>query len=154
MNSTQMLKMVRADSCLRRYVKGVFACNTLPSTVTQFPSAFIVNTQPLPFPGEHWVAFIVFSQYRGEFFNSLGKSPADYHPDIKNFLKKNNMHFTFKSIQLQPYYSNWCGLYVLVYLIARLCFKYSLNHVFELFPNIHANDSFVKHFVHDYLMNQ
>lgn len=51
MNSTQMLNIVRTDPCLRRYVKGVFASNTLPATVTQFPSAFIVNTQPLPFPG-------------------------------------------------------------------------------------------------------
>lgn len=53
MNSTQLLNMVKTDSCLRRFVKGVFASNTLPQMVTEFPSAFIVNTQPLPFPGEH-----------------------------------------------------------------------------------------------------
>lgn len=151
MNSTQLLKIVRTDPCLRRYVRGVFASNTLPSTVTQFPSAFIVNTQPLPFPGEHWVAFIVVNPFHVEVFDSLGKSPKGYHHDIQNFFEKNNLHCTFKTIQLQPYYSEWCGLYVLVYLVARLCFKYSLNHVYDLFPNIHANDSFVIHFMHDYL---
>ncbi len=151
MNSTQMLNIVRTDPCLRRYVRGVFASNTLPATVTQFPSAFIVNTQPLPLPGEHWVAFIVFDSFHGEFFDSLGKSPADYNPDIQNFFNKNKMHCTFKTIPLQPYYSDWCGLYVLVYLIARLCFKYSLNRVYALFPNIHVNDTFVKHFMHDYV---
>lgn len=78
MNSTQLLNMVKTDPCLRRFVKGVFASNTLPQMVTEFPSAFIVNTQPLPFPGEHWVALIVYSPLQAEFFDSLGKSPADY----------------------------------------------------------------------------
>lgn len=149
-----MLEIVRRDPCLRRYVKGVFASNTLPTAVTQYPSAYIVNTQPLPFPGEHWVAFIVLNSFHVELFDSLGKSPADYNPDIQKFFAKNNMQCTFKTIQLQPYFSDWCGLYVLVYLISRLCFKYSLNHVYALFPNMHVNDTFVKHFVHDYMKYQ
>lgn len=61
MNSMQVLNLVKADPCLRHYVKGVFASNTLPQIVTQYPSAVIVNTQPLPFPGEHWVALIMCS---------------------------------------------------------------------------------------------
>lgn len=36
MNSTQLLNMVKMDPCLRRYVKGVFASNTLPQIVTHY----------------------------------------------------------------------------------------------------------------------
>lgn len=153
MNSMQLLNLVKTDPCLRRYVKGVFASNTLPQIVTQYPSAFIVNTQPLPFPGEHWVALIMHSPTQAEFFDSLGKSPTDYSQDIQNFLKKNSVQYNFKSIQLQPRYSDLCGLYVLVFLIARLCFKNSLNQVYALFSKyIQFNDDFVKRFMHEYLV--
>lgn len=132
--------MVKMDPCLRRYVKGVFASNTLPQIVTHYPSAFIVNTQPLPMPGEHWVSIIIRSPSQAEFFDSLGKSPADYNHDIQNFLKKNSVE-----MQLQPRNSDLCGLYVLVFLIARLCFKNSLNQVYALFSkDIQSNDVFVK----------
>lgn len=76
MNSSQLLNMVKSDPCLRQYVKGVFASNTLPQIITQYPSAFIVNTQPVPFPGEHWLALIIYSPAQAEFFDSLGKSPV------------------------------------------------------------------------------
>lgn len=153
MNSTQLLNMVKMDPCLRRYVKGVFASNTLPQIVTHYPSAFIVNTQPLPMPGEHWVSIIIRSPSQAEFFDSLGKSPADYNHDIQNFLKKNSVECKFKSMQLQPRNSDLCGLYVLVFLIARLCFKNSLNQVYALISkDIQSNDVFVKRFMHEYFV--
>lgn len=153
MNSTQLLNMVKTDPCLRRFVKGVFASNTLPQMVTEFPSAVIVNTQPLPFPGEHWVALIVYSPLQAEFFDSLGKSPADYSQDIQNFLKTNSAECRFKSYRLQPRNSNLCGLYVLVFLIARLCFKKSFNRFYDFFSlDMQSNDGFVKHFIHEYFM--
>ena len=143
--------MVKLDPYFRRYVKGVFASNTLPQIVTQYPSAFIVNTQPLPMPGEHWVAIIMRSPSQAEFFDSLGKSPADYNQDIQEFLRKNRIQCNFKSMRLQPSNSNLCGLYVLVFLIARLCFKNSLNHVYALFSkDIQSNDDFAKRFMYDY----
>jgi hypothetical protein len=115
--------MVKKHPCLRRYVKGVFASNTLPQMVTEFPIAFIVNTQPLPLPGEHWVTIIVYSPLQAEFFDSLGKSLAEYSQDIQNFLKTNSVDCRFKSVRLQPRNSDLFGLYVLVFLIARLCLK-------------------------------
>jgi hypothetical protein len=151
MNSTELLNMVKMDPCLRRYVKGVYASNTLPQIVTQYPSAFIVNTQPLPMSGEHWVTIIIHSPSHAEFFDSLGKSPTDYNLDIQTFLNKNSEQCNFKSIRLQPRNSDLCGLYVLVFLILRLCFKNSFNHVYGLFSkDIQSNDDFVKRLIYDY----
>jgi hypothetical protein len=135
------------DTCLRRYVKGVFASNTLPHIVMQYPSVVIVNTQPLPMPGEHWVTIIIHSPSHAEFFDILGKSPTDYNLDIQTFLNKNSAQCIFKCRRLQPRNSDLCGLYVLVFLILRLCFKNSFNHVYGLFSkDIQSNDDFVKTF--------
>lgn len=153
MNSEQLLNIVKTDPCLNLRVKGVYASNTLPRFVTQYPSAFIINTQPLPLPGEHWIAIIVHSPLRAEFFDSLGHTPADYNQDIQNFLDKNSKRCYYKATRLQPRNSDLCGLYVLVFLIAKLCFKYSLNRVYALFSsnNIQSNDVFVRSFMHNYL---
>lgn len=48
MNNIQLENIILKSNCLKKYVKGVNACNTLPENVTNFPSAFIVNTDPIP----------------------------------------------------------------------------------------------------------
>lgn len=151
MNSNQLLEFVHREPILNRFVKGVYASNTLPEVVTPYPSAFIINTQPLPFPGEHWVAVIIHSSSEADFFDSLGKPPENYK-EIENFIYKNSSHCNFKCKRLQPSYSDLCGLYVLVYLISRLCFKMSLSRVYGLFPsNIQLNDDFVRSFTYEFL---
>lgn len=67
MNSKQLLDFVHREPILKRFVKGVYASNTLPEVVTRYPSAFIINTQPLPFPGEHWVAVTIHSSSKATF---------------------------------------------------------------------------------------
>ena len=151
MNSKQLLDIVHNEPVLTRFVKGVYASNTLPEVVTHYPSASIINTQPLPFPGEHWIAVIIHSSSEADFFDSLGKPPGNY-PEIENFIYKNSEFCNFKYKRLQPSYSDLCGLYVLVFLISRLCLKMSLSHVYTLFSsNIHLNDDFVRSFIHEIL---
>lgn len=92
MNSRQLYDLVEKDPCLRRVVKGVYASNTLPKHVQHYPSAFIVNNQPLPFPGEHWLAIIIHNPYQSEFFDSLGKPLSAYNHDIRDFIANNSTH--------------------------------------------------------------
>ena len=132
-------------------MRGVYASNTLPKVVTRYPSAFIINTQPLPLPGEHWVAVIIHSSSEADFFDSLGKPPGE-HPTIENFIHKNSEQCNVKSKRLQPSYSDLCGLYVLVFLISRLCLNMSLSQVYALFSNnIQNNDNFVHSFLYNFL---
>jgi hypothetical protein len=67
----RVAKYGKMDPCLKRYVKGVFASNTLPQILTKYPSAFIVNTQPLPMPGEHWMTIITHSPSQADFLTAL-----------------------------------------------------------------------------------
>ena len=152
MNSKQLLDFVHNDLILKRFVRGVYASNTVPEIVTRYPSAFIINTQPLPHPGEHWVAVIMHSSSESEFFDSLGKAPGNYQ-EIENFIYKNSKHCNFKCKRLQPSYSDLCGLYVLVFLISRLHLKLSMPRVYALFSSsIQLNDNFVRSFIHEFLV--
>lgn len=74
MNNIQLKNIILKNDCLKKYVKGVYACNTLPENVTNFPSAFIVNTDPIH--GKHWVAIVMHSSSQIDYFDSLGQSPA------------------------------------------------------------------------------
>ena len=151
MNSKQLLAFVHSEPILKRYVRGVFASNTVPEVVTHYPSAFIINTQPLPLPGEHWVAVIIHSVSEADFFDSLGKPPGNYQ-DIENFIYKNSQHCNCICKKLQPSNSDLCGLYVLVFLICRLGLKMSLSRIYASFSaNIQLNDNFVRSFIHEFL---
>ena len=151
MNSKQLLDLVHNEPILKRFVKGVYASNTVPEVVTRYPSAFIINTEPLPLPGEHWIAVIIHSSSEADFFDSLGKPPKNYK-EIENFIFKNSKYCNFRCKRLQPSYSDLCGLYVLVFLISRLCLKLSLSSVYALFSSsIQRNDNFVRSFIHEFL---
>lgn len=154
MNTQQLLDFVHSEPTLKRLVKGVYASNTVPEVVMSFPSAFIINTEPLPLPGEHWVVVIIHSSSEADFFDSLGK-PLETYPFIENFVYKNSKHCNSKCKRLQPSYSNLCGLYVLVFLISRLCLKMSLSRTYALFSSdIQYNDNFVQKFIHDFYLNK
>ena len=154
MNSEQLLDFVHSEPILKRLVKGVYASNTVPEVVMSYPSAYIINTQPLPLPGEHWVTVIMNSSSEADFFDSLGK-PLGNYPSIEDFIYKNSEHCNVKCTRLQPSYSNLCGLYVLVFLISRLCLKMPLSRMYALFSsNIQYNDNFVQGFIHDFFLNK
>ena len=59
MNSKELEDFVKSNAYLRDFVKGVFAIDTLPQHVTQYPSAYIVNTDPMVLPGKQWILVIL-----------------------------------------------------------------------------------------------
>lgn len=154
MNSKQLYDLVEKDPCLRKVVKGVYASNTLPKHVQQYPSAFIVNNQPLPLSGEHWLAIIIHSPYQSEFFDSLGKPLSTYNHDIRDFIANNSNQCDMRNIRLQSINSNLCGNYVLMFLIVRLSFRKILTQLYTLFSDDYQfNDRFVQNFVYRYFLN-
>ena len=69
MNTFQLECVLKCDRFLNASNKGVLAADQLPkSSLTQFPSAFIVNTDSSRSEGEHWVAFYFDKNKNGFFF--------------------------------------------------------------------------------------
>ena len=79
MNSQQLDTILRYNQYSKKYFKGVYAANQLPFILDSYPAAFVVNTDPSDLPGTHWVAFYFDMNGKGEFFDSYGKAPGQYH---------------------------------------------------------------------------
>ena len=119
MYASQLERVMRTDSIGKRQFRGVFAADRLPRTVPQYPSSYIVNTDPASKPGTHWVAFYFPNKDQGEFFDSYGQTPEFYHRAFENFLNHNSYRWTYNRIALQSLTSNACGQYCLWYLLHR-----------------------------------
>lgn len=144
MNTLQLEYLIDNNQCLKSVVNGVYASNTLPLTVVNFPSVYIVNTDPLPKKGSHWVVIAYLNRNHSEFFDSFGKNPRAYGNDIADFIERNSINCTSFKRQIQSNFSESCGFFVLLYIIMRMCFHLSLNEINKLFSNdLERNEQFV-----------
>ena len=58
---------------------GVCARDQLSSIeINKYPKSFVVNTDPIELPGEHWIVIYFDEQMKGEFFDSYRKYPIHY----------------------------------------------------------------------------
>ena len=134
---------MKADRLGELYFRGVFAADELKKqSVKQFPSGYIVNTDPSYKPGEHWVAFYFDGKGKGEFFCSYGEPPKRYN--FETWLNKNATSWTFHKNRLQGDLSSVCGQYCLFFLLHR--FKnIPINGFFGVDKDL--NDSWVNKFI-------
>lgn len=103
----------RAIEPLHVTFAGVFAADAIDNVV-DFPTCFVVNTDPASKPGEHWVACYAKSLSEVEFFDSYGM-PVSAYPNIRMpySITRHN------KISLQGYNSNACGHFCIYYLVKR-----------------------------------
>jgi hypothetical protein len=97
----------------------VFAADTLPERVRQFPSAFVCNTDPIDEKGTHWVAYWFRNSHECEFYDSFGRRPEDYDDRLRDFVDRNALLCLYNNVQVQPDSTTTCGLHVLFYLYCR-----------------------------------
>ena len=141
MDTRQLLRLVRRDAPI---VRGVFARDTLPETI-QWPSGYIINTDPVSEPGEHWVAVFIDHNGVGEYFDSFGLPPL--HDALTLFLNKHCVSWTFNSRHLQDVMSMACGLYCVYYLRMR-CRGVARERLLRIFSDDYSNnDAIVRHLV-------
>ena len=107
------------DPYLKRVFRGVYPEDRLPPKPSHTTrNAYIVNTDPLGEPGEHWLA-LWCENNECEFFDSYGLPIAFYDiREVKTWLEQwKTVWRSDKS--LQAFNSNACGHYALLYLKAK-----------------------------------
>jgi len=63
----------------------ITAVNDLPAVIaSRYPQIFVVDTDPLPNPGKHWVCIILMKPSSVEYFDSLGKKTEFYGYGLKS----------------------------------------------------------------------
>jgi hypothetical protein len=114
MTTTEELeeKLVNVEEFL-----GVFACNIVPE-IYDYPASLIINTQPLPNSGEHWVAIYISEDGLGTYFDSYGNEPQKI--EFVSFLNENcPAGWYHNSTLLQGTTSIKCGEYCVLFVYLR-----------------------------------
>lgn len=93
---------------------GVFAADMVPKyrSNDSYPLCFIVNTDPVNKPGEHWVAVYADSKSSVEFFDSYGL-PVTAYPHIRGLQNTRS----YNTVSLQSLLSQTCGHFCIYFLL-------------------------------------
>ena len=136
MYSGQLRRALIRHPLTRAYYFGVFARNTVPPIPFYRDVAFIVNTDPLHKPGQHWVAFFVTSD-TVYYFDPYGRKPRGFD---EIFNSRNNRLYFNKRIQGN---GRTCGHYCLYFILSMVSSE-TLN-VFS--SDLNSNDRYVRRFI-------
>ena len=117
MNTLELIQVANSHPKLKKYFKGVYAVDQIPKLVHSYPSAYIINTQPIRKPGDHWVAIWFDGLYKATFFDSYGLPPQNKR--IVRFLKRNTKWWNYSRKVLQYPLSFLCGQYCLLFLVKK-----------------------------------
>ena len=138
MNGEQISRALSADRAARRTFLGVFAKDNiprLPRDPKKYPVSFVVNTDTLREPGEHWTAVYYTSPNVGEFLDSYGRAPH-----ALGFTRKRLSGIKrWNKIKLQSVYSRVCGQYCVAFIALRARARASSAAVFTTSNGFHPN---------------
>lgn len=146
LRTEDLLQSLSSDLLLLQETGGVFSTDNLPQKEI-IKKSYIINTDPSYLPGKHWVVVYFPKDSSGEFFDSLGRSPASYSHYILDFLIENSSkEFIYNTQVLQPSRSSTCGMYCLFFLYYRVR-GFSFEKILKYFSkNLEHNDNIVIEF--------
>ena len=140
MNGAEIEKYMLTDPFIRQIYGGVIAKDQLPFVVKR-PSIYIVNTDPMALPGEHWVA--LYFDERNEHFDSAGFQPRPY---FETYLNSKGSKYMYNDKRVQNFSTNSCGKFALMYCYFRAR-NYSFSDIISMFSdNLILNEIIVHTF--------
>ena len=117
LNTIQLDRVLRSDRVAGPLFLGVFSKDRLPSVIPKYPSGLIVNSDTSRGAGEHWMAVFYNKDRSCEFFDPYGLHPKFY--GLLEHLKNTAKRVTWNRVAYQPYYSQACGYYCLIYMLLK-----------------------------------
>jgi hypothetical protein len=142
MNSYQIEKIL--FPILKNKFKGVMSANSTFPYSKKYPYGFVVNTDPIGKPGQHWQGVWVQDSRHAEFFDSYGTIPKSY---VKTFLEKFE-HIKSTKTKLQDTHEISCGPFVIYYLVKK-SLGLSFENIINSLASKRFNDTYVKLFVYN-----
>ena len=78
MNTEQLKKTLFDYECMRKTFIEITAINALPKELpSTYPQLYVVNTDPLPNPGKHWVC-VIFSIVTKVYISTVWEDHLDF----------------------------------------------------------------------------
>src|SRR5690349_2593707 len=113
MNSDEIRKILKNY----KIFKGVCSRDNIPKNIRR-PAAFIVNTDNKYGYGEHWVAILLLTGNRGEYFDPFGLPVL--HQDFSDYLDSAcSKGWLWNNLALQSADDSSCGSWCIAYIKAR-----------------------------------
>ena len=154
MNTQEIRDFLTYNIHTRRIFREVLARDQLKNIrVPKFkPSAYVINSDPINKPGQHWTAVVFNGQGSAEYFDSYGLPPN--HNQIHEFITKNAQRVYFNQRTLQDITSIKCGLFVL-YFIHKKSKGTPLSQLLRPFKshNLLINDRVVTSYIRRYFFH-
>ena len=144
MNGFTIDKILRRHKDTMPYFKGVFSSNACPDKIER-GSCYIINTDPMPYPGRHWVCIYAPLEHGPvDYYDSYGRPPTTI-PGIAKFLRTQNV--VHNTRQIQSLYSDVCGHHCIYFLIER-CKGRSMKDIVDRFTDDpRRNDKYVSRII-------
>ena len=103
-----------ADEYTKNSFLGVFPINYLPNKILQLPVLFIINTNTMNLPGQHWKAVYLSVNGNGEIFDSLAM-PISL--TLQQWMNTFSKKWITSTLTIQNPLSPSCGGYVLYFVM-------------------------------------
>ena len=143
MNTNEISEYLNRDLICRKIFYGVYPANKIPKLRSLF-ALIVCNTDSSSRPGERWIVHYVDDNYRGKYFDSIGRFSNKW---FKTFLDENCIECVWNEKQLQSVVSKVCGHYCIFYCLYR-CRGVDVRKVAKMFTtDTSLNDSIVHNFV-------
>lgn len=115
----------------RNVFKGVFPKNKIPKKYI-IGGVYIINTDCICYPGQHWIALYANPHGFLEFFDSFAM-------DIKQYAFLNSDYSYLYSTQpLQSVGTATCGIYCILFAISKIKGGYTFQEFLNLFDHKNA----------------
>lgn len=144
MNTLQIERLLKKDSQSKKIFKKVCALDQLEAPT--YPSAYVINSDPIDEPGEHWIAIYFDRWGRGEYFDSYGLPPAV--TGLTAYMDRYSLKkWIYNRKTLQSLFSSVCGHYCVYFILFR-CRGIPLHAITSSFTsNLTENDRTVSQFI-------
>lgn len=143
MLGSEITSIIKKDLKLKNYFRGVFASDTLPTSLERGKThAIVVNLDKISQPGSHWCAIFIASNGYCIYFDPLGIPP--FVPSILSFIEKNSTFYQWNDMIIQSLLSYTCGFYV-IFFLRKVIRGVTLRRFQSYFKklNYHYNDNVV-----------
>lgn len=122
LSNEQLNQVIQWNRPLARRCLNTRSSDTLPkkTDVNETPKGFITNTEPSTRPGQHWVAFVIWTPREIEFFDSYGMTPGFYSSALQEYFDRFDRRRPLNRKDVQSIDTAVCGQWCLYWLWHRL----------------------------------
>lgn len=149
MDGEQINKILYQNHKTQKTFKGCFPCNLLPDpTSLEYPATLIVNMDPHPLEGSHWIA--IFANGLGKEVYYFDSYALPIHIQINNDFLTHFPKVVRNKTTYQSFNANTCAQYCILF-VYFLSIGYSFTYFLQILDRSIYSDLFVRELINNFI---